>query len=221
MTFPTPRTPVGGSIAAGGTVNRVVSLPAGIVAGDLMVVACVALIAAGAITPPAGWTLISGSWGTGTDGRGIYWKIAVGGETSATWIAANTSGSMHAAAMAFSGASGSPEYTFSDRDGSSTMDSPSITASWGLADNLFCAIHYFSDPSDFPVAYPTSYTLMQGGYSTGTTGFRVSARELASATDNPASVSAGGTLTEGKAATLVIRPLVASTAVARGGYMMG
>jgi len=224
MTFPTPRTPIASSAVAT-TTARVVDLPAGIQAGDLLVVVALAFSTAGDITPPAGWALMPGDWGDGISGgssaAGIYWKIAVGGETSATWVAQNTSGSMYYAAMAFRDAS-SFEYTFSSRDGLTTMDSPSITPSWGLADNLFCAVHLWSSVGDAPSGYPSGYSLMQAYSGSGTTGVRASGRQSAAATEDPPSVSStSGAFSLGRAATLAIRPLIAAQAVARGGYMMG
>lgn len=207
--FPTPRTPLVGVVAGTGNLNRTIPLPAGIVAGDLMVVFCNAQADAGAIAPPVGWALISGGFGTGSDGDGVYWKIAVGGETSAIWTVADSNfDAVYYASLAFNGAQSPPEYTHASMDGASSMNSPAITPSWGLANNLFCAIHYFSDAAgDEPVGYPTSYSLMQGYFSSGTTGWRVSARQLAAATDNPASVSTGGALNIGDAMTLAVRPV--------------
>jgi hypothetical protein len=191
MTFPTPRaTEVSSS---GAVTNRIVDLPAGIVAGDLMVVIFEGSAGAGPVTPPAGWAFLAGGWGAGSP-DGIWWKIAIGGETSATFVTTSPSGASVHCALAFQGAVGPPEYTFADMSGGSVMNCPAITPSWGLADTLFCAINYWSDPSDYPTAYPASYTLMQYDSSPSTVGFRTSARQLAATTDNPASQTASGNM---------------------------
>jgi len=201
--FPTPRTPAFSS--SGVVTNRVVTLPAGIAAGDLMVVLLQGVVIAGTTTPPAGWALVSGGWGSGSP-DGVWWKIAVGGETTATFTSAAANGSTAHCAMAFQGAQGPPEYAYVDLDGTSSMNCPSITASWGSANNLFCAVNYWSDTSDYPTSYPASYTLMQATESPATVGYRTSARQLAAATDNPGSQTTSGNLTTAKGLTFAIRP---------------
>jgi len=221
MTFPTPRTPEFSSSSS--TVNRVVTLPAGIQAGDMMIAIISGSSGMGSITPPAGWVLLSGGWGNGTSGDGIYWKIAVGGETSATFVTASSTGTTIHCGLAFSGAKGIPEYTFADHgipSGGSTMDCPSITASWGSDDNLFCAINYWNDASDSPTSYPASYSLMQATVAPGGAGYRTSARQLAAASDNPAAQTTSGTMSVTRSMTFAIEPANA-VAVARGSYMMG
>jgi hypothetical protein len=217
MTFPTPRTPEYSATTSGS--SRVVDLPAGIVAGDLMVVV-IAGPSGEVVTPPSGWALLAGGWGNGTDGDGIYWKIAVGGETSATWTISSSATSRHVG-MAFQNAL-SAEYTFLNQDGGSTPNCPSITASWGLADNMFVALNYWSDASDTPTSYPASYSLIQNVFGT-TTGFRVSARALAAATEDPGVQTGSGVMAGLRSVTFAIRPTVASAAqsVSRGSYMMG
>jgi len=222
MTFPTPRTPEFSRTTSGATVNRVVDLPAGIQAGDLMVVFIAGAPVSGAITPPSGWVLLAGSWGNGTAGDGVYWKVAIGGETSATFVTSGASGSSFHCAMAFKDAIAA-EYTFVDLDGSSSMNCPAITPSWGLADNLFCAINFWNDSGgDKPTAYPASYTLMQAA-ETDIAGFRVSARQSAAATEDPAAQTTSGAMSLADGVTLAIRPTVAVAAqsVSRGSYMMG
>jgi hypothetical protein len=180
----------------------------------------------GAITPPSGWTLMSGSFGNGTDGDGVYWKTAVGGEVSATFTyAVGGSRLTWAEAMAFNGASAVDPYAYVSQTSVAQIDCPSITASWGSDDNLFLAIGYWSDVAngDAPTNYPTNYNLMRSTQAGAEfVGYTTSARQLAAATDNPSNMIASGNIDTAIGLTFVLRPGTTSmVAVARGASIMG
>lgn len=218
MTFPTPRTPeFSWKTAPFSDNNHLAALPAGILAGDLMVVVVMAQSGAVSMTPPSGWTKVAGF---GDDTDGVWWKVAVGGEVSATWVAADMGTSWHLA-MAFKDAV-AVELTAVEASSSSTVNCPSITPSWGLADNVFCAINFWSDTSDTPSSYPTNYDLMRLNEALSTTGFRCAARALAAASEDPPAQSSTGSMLTIKGLTLAIKPGTATAAgVSRGSYLMG
>lgn len=205
---------VAGSALSGDSTNvtaHVVDLPASIAAGDLVIVYVALDSGALSATIPSPWVEIKDEAGTGFVAYVAY-LIASGGETSVTVTSAAAEHGNHIA-LRITGWHGTtpPEITTAVTGSSTTPDPPSITASWGSADNLFIAV-LFSDQgtgsAPFPVtAWPTNYgnDHIENAVDTSAAVVAVATRALTGATDDPGTFTMTSTETW-SAYSMVVRP---------------
>jgi len=119
--------------AASPTTTRTINLPAGITAGQRIVLV-IALSSGSIITPPSGYTQVSG--------QNVYQKLATGTEgASINFSVSNSIASSNHAALVFNGAAqvaASAPVTAA----TANANAPSLTVPWGATKNLFMAIYF-------------------------------------------------------------------------------
>jgi hypothetical protein len=183
-------TSVFGDSAASTT--HAVTLPASIVAGNLLMLSLVIDATGNSITTPAGWTTLVTQNSSGVTSSIIY-KTATGSE-GATVTVTSTSAKMAAIGYQISGWQGTPENSTVATGGTANPNSGSLTPSWGSADDLFLSVALIHGLVTTSV-YPTNYTngLTQGTTSTNAATVASAQRQLTAASDDPSAftISAG------------------------------
>ena len=197
-------------------VDPVVTLPAGIASGDL-IIAFVAHDLNATATWPGPWVeIVDQSNGT-TPGLHVAYLIASGGETTVTVTMSAAARSQHLAirisAASWHGTT-PPEVAAAVTGISANPNSGSLTPSWGSEDTLWITTFGQDDPAvRFPVTgWPTNYTdnnLSNGTGDASTAGIALATRELATATEDPGAFTTTGS--DGfVASTIAVRPAAAS-----------
>lgn len=194
-------------------------LPATVNAGDLLILHYShdsVTISAG----PAGWTELQAPILSGQVRYAIYALVAAGTEGGGTARISSggiTTAVAHVVRITdWFGAIGGVEIgTAASGSGTATPDPPSLTASWGAEDNLFIALCGSADDDRSVSAYPTSYSSgvssITGAGTDDGAGVGVAFRELAGATDDPATFTLDGN-NGWVAQTIVVRPAAAAAA---------
>ena len=217
MAFPGIPTVTETAIASPASDTVDIDLPASVSSGDLLVMA-IRWFTSTSATTPSGWTAISSGAAAAANGYlGIYAKVAAGTEGGGT--VSITTNFTPGAVTAHSFAIPASEWhgSISDIEGASvatnagttTPDPPSITASWGSDDNLFCTITGQHDDDVAITAAPTNYgtlvsTISGGGTNSGCS-IGTAFRQYASASDDPGTFTLASTEST-IATTIVIRP---------------
>jgi len=180
-------------------------MPSGVTAGDLLLVyiASVSFTA----TAPAGWTQLTTAGANGS----IWWKLADGTEGASQTFGFSPPRAFSAATLRITGWDQTSTPAFANTAISSTTnyDPPSVTASWGSANNLFLASALASSAGRTVSTPPTNYApVITSNANSGTA--IVYERNLAAASDNPSTftLSASGT---GLADTIAVKPAPAVT----------
>lgn len=170
------------------TVNRTdhtVNLPAGIQAGDLLLV-FFASDGNPTITFPEGWTELFDKL-SALEVRLVVWYRVADGEEGAT-ITVTTSNIQMTAHTSYriTGYSGVPECGDATTGNSTTPDPPSLTPSWGAKDTLWFAVCGY-DANKTVTAYPTDYTNGRNDFADSLWGCGVGSarRELNAESENP------------------------------------
>lgn len=212
MAFPSIGATNSGNSGAS-TTTHTVNLPAGITSGQLLIVAFCngGASTASVTTPGSGWsTRFTNTFNAaGGPTLTVFYRFADGSEGSTiTVTTSGSAGSSHVSYRITGVDTGTnPESGTSSENQSSTPDPPTVTASWGSADNLFLAMVGWEPGSQAVTGYPTNYTLSQtldrwnSGSGSGTI---MAGRQLASATDNPGTFSSP--TVNWVAGTVVIKP---------------
>lgn len=220
MAYPSPGTPVQTQFATSVT-SMPVNMPATVNAGDRLI-AVVSVRNAGTFTRPSGWNELNAQTGGG-GGVGkttVFEKIAAGTEagTTPTWTASTgTTGIWQVIRVTGAHASTPSEVTVTSGD-SSAANPPSITPSWGAADDLFIAIagHAAISAAAWS-AGPTNYTGFQNnGASSGGSAVSIASatRQLNATSEDPGTFTVSGSNRFWAAATIAIRPSGGSTQTA-------
>jgi hypothetical protein len=199
--------------------SHAVNLPAGISAGNLLV------IVAGHDGTP---TLTDGTaeYTPGVDKRAfntqgrivVFYKTADGGEGATKTLTLSASEELCARAFRITGhhASTAPEFSAgNDGGGASTSPDPDNLAlgGWGAEDTLwFVAMENDSSPTIS--AYPGSYTDGANDRSGSLMGIGTARRELNAASENPGTFTISGSQ-EWAAVTFAVRPAAAAAATVR------
>jgi len=199
---------------ASGATDHVYNMPATVAANDLLILVHAGRWA-GATGAPSGWTQ---KWDTAlVDGSfSCYVKKAAGSEGGST-VTLGTDDTDAACGRVWRIAAASWSQDIADVQVGTTAtgldtapNPPSVTASWGSADNLYIAVAGYK--ADFTAinGYPTSYTTQsyfetQATDSGNETGLGSAYRNYASASDNPAAFSLSGS-NNWAANTIVIKP---------------
>lgn len=187
-----------------------VSLPAGISAGDLLLVIIgVSAVSAGlTITPPAGWTQEFYQQNGNNEGAfGAYSKVADGTEGATVTFTLNQSRqSSHYSARITGHNSGAVEASVNAANGDD-VDPPNLSPSWGAKDTLWFALMQQNGWVS-TVTYPTNYT---NGFDIGPNSgsnrvtLALARRQLNAASENPGSFGVSEAWSS-MAATLAIEP---------------
>lgn len=195
-----------------GSIN--VALPAGIVAGELLIIA----VCTGTIDPvfatPSGWSQLFQE-GTGTGGTAnackmaVFWRVADGSEGSKvnvtnapvsrkTALSARISGAQSIEATVLGGSSMTPE-------------PPPLAPSWPRTSTMFLTLAAISPPNSSFVAAPAGYTVEVTSATSATSGFAAECQLASLDTLVPAESESPGPFTIADpvywiAATLGVRP---------------
>lgn len=142
---------------------HVVTLPASIAAGDIIIAQVMMDGASGGFSWPSPWVEVKDATiGASVASITVGWLRASGGETSVTVTSVNAERSTHIAKR-ITGAHGTsaPEFSTGATGTGTTPNPDSLTASWGAEENLWGA--YYGVDTGGPSAYP----LTGGQISTG------------------------------------------------------
>lgn len=217
MAFPTIAATSQGNDAVN-TTNHTVNLPTGIASGHLLLI-FMGMDGNTSITWPAGWSILATDTNAGGDGTlSVAYRIADGSEGSSISVttAASEAGSYICWRVTGWHGTTPPEAGTPATGTSTTPDPPSVTASWGSADNLFIAVTVWGSSSTNISGYPTNYSVSQmtdGASNSNIGAIALAGRELAAASDDPGTFSIISTAWV--ANTIVVRPAAGggSTAV--------
>jgi hypothetical protein len=181
-------TSVGGNAVA--TTSSVTSiaptLPAGVLAGDVGLIAHGYNPATGTTTTPSGWTA-STFVVTGSFTVALYRRDLSAGESGSVTLANSGAQRMGAVLEVYRGGTYSSTATFAETASGTSHANPSGTAPAGGA----VAVSFFVERSSAPstgVTQPASYTARRSGWGTG------SGSVSAASADNLTPVSSGGTV---------------------------
>lgn len=167
-----------------------INLPAGIAAGDLLLL-FVIINGAPTVTDPSGYTpLVSTQVG---DTQRVYAKIATGSEGPTETLAITGSQRVNAVSYRITGNRNgvtSSEISVSavSAANTATPDPPSLTPSWGSAENLWIGVTLSQDGGYTFSSYPTNYDLGQLNVQSSTgngNGVSVAARLLTASSEDP------------------------------------
>lgn len=178
MAFPVVKAVNGGF--GGASTTHTINLPAGIVAGDLLLVCLVT--DAVAVTTPSGWTLLLLTEEFNPSLR-TYYRIADGSEGSTITI---TSGGFGSSAHT------SFRIDLGDKREavgvwSSPPNPPSLSPSWGAQDTLWIAVCAYGPGTTAVTSYPTDYTNGRNDRWNDASGFGVGSayRSVRAASEDP------------------------------------
>lgn len=217
MTFPTA-SETGGSNAA--STSHDLTLPS-FSAGDLIIVNAFAVN-----TPDFTWTFDGATdkwtqlWQVDYPGyaRGnCKYRVMQGGDGSTLTIGLSLSRKFAYSIVKVTGWHGTqaPECGTGYNEYSNVQNPPSVTASWGSADNLFLAFDA-NDSRPITSGLPTNYTGFDAhGAVNDVACARTAYRQYASASDDPSAFTATGNSTF-VVNTVVVRPAAPSTARSHG-----
>jgi len=190
--------------------HHYVNMPAAVDSGDLLIIIS-QYSGVDTSVSVSGWTKIT-QYST-NQGCGVWAKVSDGTEGGTTVdIYTNDRDYMAARTIRISGWYGSIggiEGGNAYSSGTTQPNPPSLTATWGSADNLWIAAEGNQNSHDTPTSYPTNYT--DGDSNTaGGCGCATCFRENATATEDPGVFTLTGS-EACRAYTLVIRPEAAAT----------
>lgn len=196
-----------GTDNSGGSASATVQLPAGITAGEKLLI--VGVIGAGAISDlaSAGWTVVSGMDGTVGAGPIALWKTATGSEGASASVTWTTSRGNRWTSFRIAGAhTAAPEAgSRAGPTNNSNPDPGSVTPSWGSAASLFIPVVQVGTASNGVTGYPSGYINQYSTGGSGTIGIGVCTLVKTASTEDP------GTFTTTSSAnwfsqTIAVRP---------------
>ena len=178
------------------------NLPTSIASGELLLAVIVTNGTIGPLNWPAGWTVLIGTDVGNRPNLYAAWRTADGTEGSSIEIDNDREADTMAACFRISGWSGNAPEISSDTNGeNSAPNPPSLTASWGSADNLWFAVCGVDDRApSIPANYGNETTENKGSYY-----LSIARRELATATEDPGAVSISDD-EDWRCVTIVVEP---------------
>ena len=189
---------------------QVITLPSGIVTGDLLLVVYQPAGGSTASTP-TGWTLLASSTNA-TYYSYVFYLIAT--SSVASTLPIPMSGYVRATAVSYrisvNTFSGTPEIKYA----AGSTSSPALSPSWGSADNLWIAglTNVYSGKT---TAAPTNYSgFMSVGPGTASVAYSeigTAYRNYTSSSDTPGLWTTTGSFTGPNALTIVVKPVVTAT----------
>lgn len=194
--------------------NHTVNLPAGINAGDLLLVFFASEDAV-TITFPGGWTqLFQSTYENVT--FGCWYRIANGGEGATINVTTSTAQMTAHTSYRITGYSGTPEAGTAVTGNTQYPDPPSLTPTWGAKDTLwFAAVG--NENKYTTTGYPTNYTNSRKDFANDYAGCGVSTarRELNTISEDPGSFVLQYSL-DTVTNTVAVQPLAPPTAAGGG-----
>lgn len=186
------------------------------------------------LTTPEGWESVSNTSDSEL-GLGIFARIADG--TEGPYIDCSPTGGSHYSGISYavSNFNGtiSTDIDVQTASGAGNGDPPSVTAGWGADNNLFIMAVVGDEGSNGSLVEPANYTdSSNASVGSTTTGCTISTawRKVNAASDDPGSLTyTGGTMSNNRTATVVIRPAstwapnvtVPLAAQSTGSYLFG
>lgn len=195
-----------------------VTLPASIASGDLLLLFIKTADGVIGVNTPTDWTLLlavnSGTFNS--ERMYVFTKEATGSEGSTVTVTLGSARRIAAVCYRISGVDHT--HIEATNDASLVNDPPSITASWGSADNLFIAAMGNQRSDNGLTTEPTNYgSGISIGHSSNTNDTRcrmtTAHRNYASATDDPGAFTMSGTILDPISFTVVIGPAGAGFSV--------
>jgi hypothetical protein len=196
--------------------SHTVSLPASIVAGNLLLVVF-GNDSSSTPNTPSGWSKI-GLTVTNGDTLTVFAKIASGGEGASVVVTLAAAATEPSASIAYQISGNRNGVTTSELQlviqsngaAGSTADPPNNAPGWGVVEILWLAICGQSRGDTTVTSYPTNFSLNQLSSGTGFgAGTRVStaARLLSASSENPGVFTLSDALNTCVVATMAIRPV--------------
>ncbi|TIL64497.1 hypothetical protein [Mesorhizobium sp.] len=192
--------------------SHAVLLPASVAIGELLIVTITlgnATTNVTTISTPSGWTALFNEAQAGRTSAGFY-RVADGSEGASVAVSSSEARSSVHQSFRISNYQGSPEAAATNAI-SADPDPPSLSPSWGSADNLWLVFEGHRSgnvaASALPPGYSNDLTIRNGGAAT-TNGFARSTtarRNLTTASENPGAFTLGSGTTRWVAATIAIR----------------
>jgi hypothetical protein len=194
-----------------------VTMPTGIVTGNLIIMIFRIPSTTAVTTTPSGWTLLGSKNATGI--TSIFYKISDGTESTSVDVTLTTAASLATAVCyRITGFTGVPELAF---EATSINDPPVITTSWSVARNKFISVLTNRRSDSTVTVAPTNYSNLISvaqASTTSTARVRVSTaeRDYESITDNPAAFTTTGTIDNPHSATIVIKGILPTESINDG-----
>ena len=194
-------------VGAASAASHTLTLPSGIVSGQMLLIINRLSGGANTSTVPSGWSQVTGTILNNL--TTAFFKISDGTETSVV-IAFLSSAKCLSTLLIIS-----PASTVAGSFNTQTADPPSLSPSWGSDDNLWLAVgslrstdavsSYNSPPTGFDLE---SYTETTDGGADSTTDCQlfIASREEAAATVNPSAWGINGTASVPRSGTFAIQP---------------
>ena len=211
MGFPTVASSATSKQGSYNATDFVVTMPSGIVAGDLLAVVVAWDVGAERnYATPSGWTQVSRIFGNTSWEAYLYAKEAVGSDTM-TLAKGGASAAGVAIAYRITGSFGGG---LADLEAaafvggfSDTGDPPSLTPSWGATDVLWIAASIVAGTNAAPTAYPSSYADNQLSDATNGVTKRLSAatRGANGSSEDPGAFTYAATPPYGQRITIAVR----------------
>lgn len=188
------------------TATRNITLPTGIVAGELVVIPITVGGTSITFTPPTGFTEVAGALSSGTINGTAFYKFCDGSESGTITCTTSATVLLSAAtAMRISGADSGTAPTATATTGTSTTpDPPNHTPAWGSAKNLWIAAFGKNASASF-TSYPTNYSLAKVGGAVSNIRTNSAARQLEASSEDPGNFTISASI-EWHAMTIAVKP---------------
>lgn len=190
-----------------GTTSHAVTLPSGVVSGDVLIVQFVFRAVNGGVSFPAGWTIFRNVQEHTLDIFALAWRLATGGETSVTVTTTDSANSAHIA-YRISGAENPstqpPEASGSATGSGISPNPPNLTPTGGAKDYLWLAPVSRATTGTI-TTLPTGFSVGLAASTSGNTAFS-SRRALNATSLNPGAYTLSAPSDDWIAVTVAIHP---------------
>lgn len=190
--------------------SQAVNLPAGIQVGELLLMFLTTNGGTGTIGVPTGWTSLYNVVNFQGDYNSVgCYRIADGSEGATVTVSLATSNKLGAVVCRISPFDNVA--TPAAATATTTKDPPSLSPSWGSADNLWLAIEHFGNISGVTsvTSYPTNYTGVADAGNAGANDphTAIATRALTAATEDPGTYTLQNWSFPGaNSATIAVKP---------------
>lgn len=193
------------------SVNRNITIPSGVIAGDLLLaILTTSNGSAVTLSPPTGWSNVTGAASSNANtNQGAFYKISDGTEGGTTVTSTDSSLVTNSVAVCYRitghDPATPPEAANANNASSATPDPPNLTPSWGSAANLWIAAFGRRSAACTMDAYASGYTIGQVGGDASNCKTFAATKVATASSENP------GTFTLSNAAqwnalTIAVRP---------------
>ena len=198
----------------------VITMPASIAAGDLLIVVHASDTGGGTRTWSGDFLELSDA--STTCNVGVAYKFAAGGDTLTVTKSASERFSAIALRITGMHATQAPEVAADATGTSANPDAGSLTASWGTEDNLWITWHgHDTTTTDTTISvWPYASNQIEGPYCASAGEPNLSTKEAAAATDDAGAWTISASL-GWRASTIVVRPAAAATTAKASQCLVG